>query len=390
MRKIRFTETFLSTRLRPGKYFGPNGLVLVVRKSGRRYWEQRIPFEGRRLTVGVGPYPVVDVAGARQIAHENIALVGRGEHPAQARRAPPPTFGHAARAVMAHRARDWTGPQTEASWTRSLRLHVFPHLESRFVSEITAAEVLAVLSPIWSTKPATAQIVRQRIGAVLGWAIERGYRQDNPADTVLGALPVPRGESSHHQALPYAEVPAAVAAVRASGAPASIQLAFEFLVLTATRPGEVRGARWPEFDLDRRAWTIPVHRMKMRQAHRVPLSGPALSVLREARVRLAGPDLVFPFSPGRPLSSTITNYYVRRINLEAVPHGFRSSFRDWCAETGVAREVAEQCLAHSLGAVEAAYRRSDLFEHRIKVMEDWGRYVTSHQSDDDDGGSAEA
>ena len=386
MRRDRFTEKFVRGNLPPGRYFGPNGLVLLVRASGRRYWEQRISAEGRRLNVGVGRYPVVDVAGAQKIALHNLVLVDSGEHPAQARGRRPPTFGDAARTVIALRAKEWTGPQTQASWTRSLRLYVFPHLESRLVCEVTAAQVLAVLSPIWATKHATAEIVRQRIGVVMQWAIHERYRQDNPADTVLAALPHPRAASSHHRALPYAKVPAALAAVRASGAPAIMKLVIEFLVLTAARPGEARGARWSEIDLERRLWTIPEHRMKMRIAHRVPLSAPALSVLCEARHRLAGPDLVFPSSAGAPLGAALLVYYVRRIGLAAVPHGFRSSFRDWCAETGVAREVAEQCLAHSVGnAVEQAYRRTDVLQRRTKVMEDWGRYAISRLSDDDAG-----
>ena len=244
MRKVRLTEKLVRGHLSPGKYFGPNGLILRVRASGRRYWEQRVSVGGRRLTVGIGSYPVVDVAGAHKVALHNVVLVERGEHPAQLRQPRPPTFGDAARELIALRAKDWTGLHTQASWTRSFERYVFRHLESRLVSDITSADVMAVLSPIWATKPAMAQDVRQRIGAVMEWAIRRRYRQDNPAKIVLGALPFPRAETSHHQALPYAKVPAAVAAVRASGASASTKLAFEFLVLTAARTAEVRGARW--------------------------------------------------------------------------------------------------------------------------------------------------
>ena len=219
--------------------------------------------------------------------------------------------------------------------------------------------------------------VRRRIGAIMKWAVAQNYRTDNPAgEAISAALPKSNGPAKHFRALPYSEVGAAIEKIRQSGAYIGTKLAFEFLVLTATRSGEVRGAKWREIDLEARVWIIPDKRMKTGREFRIPLSGRSIKILREAAELADGSGLVFPSVTGRPLSDATISKLVKENGIPAVPRGFRSSFRDYCAETGVAREVAEACLAHTVGSkMERAYFRSDLFELRREVMEEWAAFL---------------
>ena len=216
---------------------------------------------------------------------------------------------------------------------------------------------MAVLLPIWTTKAETARRVRQRIGTVMKWAVAKGYRPDNPAGGAIGAaLPKNGSTRQHFRALPHKEVAAALDAVRASNAWVLSKLAFEFLVLTAARSGEVRGARWEEMDFEHAPWSVPAERMKAARKHRVPLSPQAIGVLRRAEELSDGSGLVFPSPTGGVLSPSTLSKLVRELGISAVPHGFRTSFRVWCGDTGVAREVAEAALAHVVrDKVEAAY-----------------------------------
>ena len=232
-------------------------------------------------------------------------------------------------------------------WRSSLSTYAYPKLGKLTVDKITTAHVLSALMPIWNEKRETAQRVRQRIGAVMKWAIAEGHRDDNPAgDAIAQALPRNSAPKVHHRALPYGEVAAALATVRESGAWWATKAAFEFLVLTASRSGEVRGARWDEIDGD--VWTVPAGRMKAGRPHRVPLSTRAMEVLAEARAHEDGCGLVFPSVRGNILSDMTISKLVKELGIQAVPHGFRSSFRDWCGETGAAREVADASLARRL------------------------------------------
>ena len=246
------------------------------------------------------------------------------------------------------------------------------------MDRISPADVMEVLLPIWSTKRETARRVRQRIGAVMKWAVAQGYREDNPAgDAISAALPKNSVRHQHQRALPHAQVAEALARVRASKAHWATVMAFEFLVLTACRSGEVRGARWKEVDAAAATWTVPPSRMKAKLEHRVPLSDRAVAVLDEAREIADESGLVFPSPTGCVLSDSTLSKLLRELGIGAVPHGFRSSFRDWAAECSDARrEVCELALAHvNSDRVEAAYRRSDLFERRRELMADWADYV---------------
>ena len=263
-------------------------------------------------------------------------------------------------------------------------LHVLPRLGAISVADVSTEDVIAVLSPIWHSKPTTAKRVRQRIAAVLTWAVAQGLRPDNPADSARAVLArQPNGKTAQRSLL-YAEVAGAVATVRASHATPALKLAFEFMVLTAARSGEVREATWNEIDLEAATWTVPASRMTAEREHRVPLSGRAVEILTEARaLRSKHGDLVFPSRGGRPIGNTGFVQALRRLGIDATAHGFRASFRTWAQErTNIPREVCEAALAHTLkDKAEAAYARSDLFEKRRELMDRWARYLNPEPAD---------
>ena len=383
-RPRRLSATFVRTVNLPGRYgdgHGGHGLSLLVKRAAcgglAKSWAQAIRPDGKTTSVGLGAYPVVTLAAARERAIENARAVAQGRDPRR-RVQRVPTFAQACEAVIAIHARHWKGGRNEREWRSSLRDYAMPKLGGRRVDAITTDNVMAVLLPIWSTKRITAQRLRQRIGAVMKWAVAKGYRQDNPAgDAIAAALPNNRVATKHQRALPHAEVGAAVTRVRESGGYPGTVLAFEFLVLTAGRGAEVRGARWAEIDRAGAVWTIPGERMKAGREHRVPLSPRALEVLDEAAALFYGDDPVFPSPTGKVANHSLMATLLRQLEIGAVPHGFRSSFRDWAAEcTDAPREVCELALAHvNSDRVEAAYRRSDLFDRRRELMHAWSAYV---------------
>ena len=290
-----------------------------------------------------------------------------------------PTVEEAAAEVLEQQRPGWRNAKHARDWPRSLRAYAFPRIGALPVSAVTTADVLAILTPIWHDKPETARRVRQRIGAVMKWAVAMGYRPDNPAGDALGqALGRQQAVVQHMRALPHGEVADALATVRASQASVTTKDAFEFLVLTAARSGEMRLATSDEMDLDAGVWTIPAARMKAKRDHRVPLSGRALAILHDVRRLSDGTGLVFRSLRGKLLSNTTLSKLIKELGLAAVPHGFRSSFRDWAAErTSTPREVVEAALAHTVqNASEAAYARSDLFERRRRLMDDWAAYLS--------------
>ena len=383
IRPKQLSAAFVKTVTRPGRYGdgrGGHGLSLLVKPTttGRlsKTWSQRLQVEGKAVNMGLGSYPVVTLAHARKKALANRRAVAQGSDP---RGSGVPTVAEAAERVIAIHRESWRpGSKSEAQWRASLRDYVLPRLGSKPVGQVTTSDVLAVLVPIWSGKRETARRVRQRIGAVMKWAVAEGYREDNPAGDVIGAaLPRHRSLTQHFPALPHDEVAGALATVRASGAWVGTRLAFEFLVLTAARSGEVREARWEEIDFESGTWRVPGERMKSGHLHRVPLSRPVLAVLVEARGIRDGRGLVFPAVNGRSLSAMTMTKLVRGLGIDAVPHGFRSSFRDWAAEeTDHPHDVIEAALAHVIrNKVEAAYMRTDLFERRRRLMEDWAAYL---------------
>ena len=383
----KLTALAARTLSKPGRHGDGDGLYLNVAPSGSKSWVQRIVVDGRRRDIGLGPYPAVSLARARAITHDNRTAVAEGRDPvaekreAALRRAPSiPTFAQAAAKVIELRRPTWSNAKHAAQWESTLATYVHPVIGRKAVDTITAADVMDALTPIWTCKPETASRVRQRMETVMDWGVAQGYRLDNPAGrSLLKVLPKTQRLKEHLQALPYAQVPGTVVQVRESTADAPTKLAFEFLILTAGRSGEVRAAEWGEIDWEAATWEVPAARMKARRPHRVPLSGRAISILREASRFGDGQGLVFPAThSGNAASSMTFTALLRRLGIPAVPHGFRSSFRDWVIEqTSTPWAVAEAALAHNVGnSTEAAYMRSDLFDQRRALMGRWAEYVT--------------
>ena len=336
----RLTAAFVRTvkpteRLK--RYGDGNGLYLLVKpgpRGGGKSWVQRLAIHGVRRDLGLGSAELVTLAEARQMAWDNRRIARGGGDPRIAGSRHSPTFAEAVETVIAlHRPtwRDRVG--TEAQWRASLARHVHPRIGHMPVHAIETADVMAVLAPVWTTRHTTATRVRHRIGAVMKWAVAQGHRPDNPAGEALGAaLPKVDAVRTHFRALPHDEVGAALAAVRESVGGLAVRLAFEFMVLCAVRSGEARGARWAEVDREAATWTIPAGRMKAGREHRVPLSRAALAVLDRAAATRED-TLVFPSSrPGVPLTAGALGRLLKELGIDAVPHGFRSSFRDWAAE----------------------------------------------------------
>ena len=372
------TAAFVRSVNKPGKYGDLHGLILRVQPSGSKAWIWRGTVNGKRRDLGLGRYPYVSLAQARQQAFEYRKVALEGGDPTLLRSGAVPTFATAVEKVIALHAGRWKSSTTESDWRSSLGTYVLPAIGSMRVDEITTADVMDCMAPIWNTKPETARRVRQRVARVMRWTMAQGYRQDNPAgDSVLAALPKQERRQKHHRALPHRDVAAAVGKVRAAThVDPTVRWAFEFVVLTAARSGEVRGARWSEIDFDMATWSIPAGRMKGGREHRVPLSGPVMEVLAEAR-RYSDSPLVFPRLTGGQIPAWMLSKLPARVGIDSTLHGMRSSFRDWCGETGVAREVAEACLSHRVGnAAEQAYARSDLLERRRELMEAWAQYAT--------------
>ena len=371
----------------PGRHADGNGLYLFVQPSGTRSWIQRLLIRGRRRELGLGSVALVPLAEAREKALANRKLAREGGDPlAEKRRSQGiPTFAGAAARVLEQKQAGWRNPRHAREWISSLRRFAFPRIGKMPVSEVTSADVLEILTPFWHQQAPTARRVRQRLRAVLEWAVAMEYRTDNPCDRIGPGLGPQQDVTEHMQALPHREVAAVIRTVRASAAVPAAKLAFEFLVLTAARWGEVRWAEWEEIDRDGRVWTVPSRRAKTKRRHRVPLCGRALEILDAARTlgEGAGP-LVFTHGGGRPLHDSQLRRLLRELGVAAVPHGFRSTFRDWAGEaTDHPREVIEAALAHVVrNRVEAAYARSDLFERRRVLMHDWSRYLAQGSEED--------
>ena len=380
----KLTAAFVRSVAKAGRCGDGDTLFLRVTPTGTRSWIQRLTIDGRRHDVGLGAFPVVSLEKARRRAFENRVAIADGRNPlAEKRRAKVPTFAEAAeRTLEATRARWRTGGKTEKIWRQVLTQRALPAFGDLPVDSITREDVLRIVAPIWSSKPEVARRLRQFVRSILSWAQAHGHVGHNVAGEGLdGALPAMRRLKQHLRALPFQEVAMALETVEGSGASLAAKLALRLTVLTACRSGEVRGAGWAEIDLDARTWTIPAARMKVGAEHRVPLPDAAVAVLEQARALDDGSGVVFP-SPmkrGRPLSDMTLTKVLRDTGLaeRCTVHGFRSSFRDWCAETGKPREIAEAALAHTVGGVEGAYFRSDLFERRRRLMDRWAAFVTA-------------
>jgi len=382
-REKRLSAAAVRSLTLPGFYPDGQGLYLKIDNSGAKRWIQRLVIHGKRRDIGLGSANVKGLADAREEALTNRKLARSGGDPLAAKRQAVNiwTFQAAAKKVHELHKPTWRNAKHGDQWLNSLSEYAYPHFGNKRVDIINSADVLAALTPIWNELPETARRVKQRIGTVLKWAIAQGLRTDNPADAINKALPRhDRSKIKHQKALPYTEVGAAIRIVQSSEASLSTKLAMEFLILTATRSGETRGAQWHEFDMQKAEWIIPAERMKAKRPHRVPLSPRCIAILKQAETMRQGDDLVFPGTiKDRPLSDSTLSKLLKELRLDAVPHGLRSSFRDWAGEqTNFPREVCEFALAHVIkDKAEAAYARSDLFDKRRGLMEAWANYLSS-------------
>ena len=391
----KFSDARVRTITIPGLHGDGGGLYLNVRASGSRSWIQRITIDGRRRDIGLGPYPAVSLLRARLLAAANRSAVAEGRDPlSEKRKSRVPTFREAALRVHEANKPRWRNGKHVVNWMGSLERHAFPVLGTMPVDRIEGRDVLAVLTPIWGVRMETARRVRQRIRTVLRWCLAHGYVERNVAgETIDGALPAMPRVRAHFRALPYGNVAEALAAVEENTASRAAKLCFRFLVLTAARSGEARGASWEEIDPDKREWRIPAGRMKAGVEHRVPLSDAALAVLERAQPLRDASGLVFPSprKPGRPLSDMTLTKLLRDTGLaeRTTVHGFRSCFRDWAGEcTDAPHAAMELSLAHAVGsAVEQAYARSDLLAKRRVLMEQWAAFATGTGADAGLGGS---
>lgn len=383
----KLTASKVKSLKEPGRYVDGAGLMLVIGTDGSRKWVVRLQKDGKRRDIGLGSALDVSLADARDAAESIRKQLRSGLDPVEERRKAAvkvPTFRDAATQVHKEHLPSWKNHIHQAQWLSSLEQHAFPTLGDTPVDQITGPMVRDVLAAIWLRIPETARRVRQRIGTVLDWAHAKGYRlTEAPMRSISKGLPKqPKGQE-HYAALPWQDVPAFLATLHETSKAGPVaKLLLEFLVLTAARSGEARGSRWSEIDLEAKLWTIPKERMKAGKVHVVPLAPRTLAVLQEAgklRINESPDALVFPGErSGRPISDRTLTMVLRRLSVASTVHGFRSSFRDWAAEsTNFPREVAEAALAHAVeNRVEAAYRRSDLLEKRRKLMDAWAGYCT--------------
>ena len=377
VRPRTLSAAFVRTVNTPGRYGdgrGGYGLSLLVRatRNGRlsKTWSQRLYINRKPVMVGLGSYPIVTLAQARAKCVENRRSVEQGH---DLRPPKVPTVAEALERAIETREQHWRNPRTAKAWRSSVHSHAAAIVDRR-VDQVSAADVLAVLNPVWTAKPELARKLRQRLSMAFRWAVAANHIAADPAgDALSGVLPRNAGNGGHFASLPASEVPAALGTIDASGAFWSTKAAIRMLALTATRSSEVRGMRWDEIDGD--VWTIPAERTKTAKPQRVPLSSAALAVLEQARSLSDDCGYVFPNHRGRQITVEALSKLCRDQGLAMTPHGLRSSFRSWCAEQGITREVAEMSLGHTVRGVEGAYQRSDLLYARAEVMEQWGRYL---------------
>lgn len=374
----------------PGRHADGHGLYLVVRPPNSRTWLLRMQFKGKRRDYGLGPVHDVSLADARCLAAELRKMVRSGKDPVKERglrRASVPTFEMVARRCYDAMKGGWKD-RRNASWLSSFENHVFGEIGAQRIDTIGSAQVLKVLEPIWLTKPDTARRVLQRIGTVLDYAHIKGLIPEEVSlRSVTRGLPRQTRQVAHRAAMPYAAVPAFLQQL-ALQEPTVGRDALQLTILTAVRSNETRYATWQEFDLDNAIWSIPAARMKMKQPHLVPLSAPALALLKRIRAEHEAlgqfrPDgMLFTHSGKKPISDTTMLKAIRDMGIDTVTvHGFRSSFTDWAAEcTRYSKEIVEKALAHRVpNAVEAAYRRTDFFDKRRILMTKWAQYLTNQQ-----------
>lgn len=364
-----------------GRYCDGRGLYLEVQPSGSRSWVLRIQYQGVRRDLGLGSLRDVSLVDARIAASEMRRKIRSGIDPTAERRAArrsTPSFESAARACYETLKAGWKDSRQKI-WIASLERHAFPMIGSRPIDTVDALAVRDVLEPIWLKVPDTANRVLQRINAVLDFAHIKGWvTKEVSLRSVRKGLPRQNNTGGHYAAMPYQDAPAFIQAVAAMP-PSRGRDALQLTIYTAVRSNETRLAVWSEFDLDKAVWSIPAERMKMKVAHAIPLSKPAVTLLRRLQENRADDDvLLFSTNGVKPISDMTMSKVLRDMKIEDVTvHGFRSAFTDWSSEmTDFPKEVADRALAHKIpDRVEAAYRRTDFFDKRRKLMQAWADYL---------------
>jgi integrase len=385
------TSVAVNAKKEPGYYLDGNGLYLQVAASGAKSWVLRFSLNKRAREMGLGSIVDRTLSEAREQARKYRQQLSEGIDPIEARKlqrqanllatATRKTFKECALEYHKLHAGGWKNPKHADQWINTLTAYAFPIFGSKDVSSISKADVLHVLEPIWHTKTETASRVKQRIRAVLEWPAARDYRAGHDPhlwSQVTRSLPKAKAikKVTHLAACPYTAVAGALDTIRYSSATDVVKDAIEFTVLTAARSGEARGARWDEIDVAGRRWIIPPERMKAKREHRIPLSAVAMKILERRRQVAGNSPLIFATDRQKSLSDMVFTMLLRREGFDFTMHGFRSTFRDWSAEqTSYPREVCEAALAHvNKDATEAAYFRSDLFEKRRELMNDWAAF----------------
>ena len=382
---------------KPGRHAVGNiaGLLLVVKDTGAKSWILRTMVGGKRRNIGLGGYPEISLAKARDKAREMKEAIEKGIDPIEQRKARRMalmasqngrmTFAEAAQRCHEKKVAEFKNQKHAKQWIRSVERYAYPLIGRMAVEDVELEHVLDILQPIWMDKTETATRLRQRLEQVFNWATISGYRKsENPArwkghlDAIL-PTPTKIKKVRHMPALPWRDINAFVVDLRKRDGIAA--RALEFIILTACRSGEARLATWDEIDFENRTWTIPDERMKAGKEHKVPLVDDAIKLLRNLP-RFEESNYIFTAARGGPLSDMSISAVCRRMKVDAVPHGFRSTFRDWAAEnTNFPREVAEQALAHAISSqVEAAYRRGDLYNKRVKLMEAWTAFINKPEN----------
>lgn len=375
----RLSVSAVQSATRPGRISDGDGLYLVVQPTGTKSWVCRVQKAGNRRDIGLGSASKVSLKLARERAREVRCQVEMGLDPLFERRKANgiPTFREAAAKVLAANRKTWKNEKHEVQWHNSLQAYAFPHIGNVRVNDITGPMIRNLLAEIWLTKPETARRVRQRVGAVLDWSFASGYRDSEaPMRAITKGLPRQPKQDGHFAAMPYAKLPFFIPALRERES--FSRLALEFVILTAARSGEVRGATWDEIDLDLKLWTIRKDRMKANREHVVPLCPRAIRIVeRCAELRYRDCPIIFPGVRGNaPLSDMTLSKLLKEMKQPFTVHGFRSAFRDWVSEeTNHPSDVAEAALAHIVAnKTEAAYRRGNLLEKRRVMMMEWAGF----------------
>lgn len=382
----KLTALAVKAAISPGRYHDGDGLMLIVKPSGSRSWIVRLQADGKRRDFGLGSLKDVTLGEAREQAARLRKTIRAGTDPVEEKRAAKlarmtiPTFKAAAEAAHEEHKGGWRNTKHRQDWLSSVRSYVIPTLGDTRIDRIDAPMVRDVLMPIWLTKPETARRVRQRIRAIMGWAASKGYRPPLDLSVMDAGLPKQPRKDGHFAAMEWANLPAFFAQVERANE-TNGRLALMFTILTAARSGETRSATWAEIDIDAAEWTIPASRMKAGREHVVPLSAPALAILKRAQERRTNPKpdaVIFPGREGQPVSDMTLSKILRDMDLTVTVHGFRSAFKDWASEaTSFPDAVSEAALAHvDKDKTRAAYKRTDFRKLRVDLMAAWANYVT--------------